>query len=85
MNAPTPTVIYTDAAELPVVGGRMRVQVLNHPRFMPGEWVTTGRVTFVRGERFLTDRTAYIPGIRDDADNLTRLTRAAMKTGKRIY
>lgn len=79
MNSPTPTVIYTDASEEPQVGRSIKVQVLNHPRFLPGSWVNTSPITFVVGERFLTLHTAYVPAPRDDADNLTRLTRAAKR------
>jgi hypothetical protein len=79
MNAPSPTVTYVDAAEVPAVGKRIKVQVLDHPRFLPGCWVTTSAITFVVGEKFLTNNTAYIPSHRDDADNLKRLTELAQR------
>jgi hypothetical protein len=78
MNAPSPTVTYVDAAEVPAVGKRIKVQVLDHPRFLPGCWVTTSAITFVVGEKFLTNNTAYIPGLRDDQERLTRLTKLAI-------
>jgi hypothetical protein len=79
MDKPTPTVTYTDAAEAPVLGKSIRVQVLDHPRFLPGTWVHTSPITFVIGEKFLTKNTAYLPGLRDDADNLRRLTQLAQR------
>lgn len=68
MSAPTPTVTYVDAAQAPVVGKSIVVCVLDHPRFPPGTWIHTSRITYVHGERFLTKNTAYIPGLRDVDD-----------------
>lgn len=69
MSRDIPTVTYVDAAKHPVTGHSARVQVVDHPRFPPGTWVWTSKVLSVVGEKFFTQHTTYIPGVRDrDAD-----------------